>query len=239
MNTQTFSYITSFILAGCALLTLIVIIPAASASAQQLKPGWRAWVWPLAFAFFVLGSLSAGLSLALDLHNSSGVAWWGGVRDLLLGAALTLIVLNAVYRFLARRSALYFAPFIWLGYLIYVMAIFTLNDHRALAFWLFTGVCALLLIGIYASLYAQERERASDAIPTMIAAVLTTLADVVSSLNFSVHWGWLAFDQAGPAHLVQIAAIFFFLKAASNGYVVKYALHRRQQREHLLVEAKR
>ncbi len=234
MNAQVISYISSFVLAGCAILALLIIVPAASASAQQLKPGWRAWVWPLAFMAFGLSSLFAGFGLSFLPADTSGWVLW---RDLLLGLGLTLIVLNSVYRLLVRRTAPYFAPFIWCGFGCFATSILAFATDRAVTLSVFVGVGALILLTVYSGIYMLERERASDAIPALVAAALTSVSDVTNSLNFKLDLGFLSFNQEFATHLLQIPAIFFFLIAANNGYVVKYALHRRQQREHLLVEA--
>lgn len=234
MNEQISSYVSDFLLAGCSLLALIIIIPATSASAQQIKPGWRAWVWPLAFAAMFGSSLIAGLNTSLEAKAS---VYWQVVSDFLLGLAVTLIVLNSIYRVSTHRHSWYFAPFVWLGFTSYIGSVAMFNADCGLATLTFTSSYALILIAIYAYLFLQERERAADALPSLMAATLIILSGIFYTVTFSFKPGWLDFNQNLPMHLLEVVAVFFFLSAAGKGYVVKYALQRRIEREKILVEA--
>jgi hypothetical protein len=233
LNEQTVSCISDFVLTGYALIALLIVIPAASASAQQIKPAWRAWVWPLAFVSIAVANLGAALH---NLFGEAETASWLILHYVLLGLALTLIVLNAVYRMIVQHTALYFAPFIWLGYFSYIMAVLTFGSSRPATFLAFGGLAALVLLSIYSTIFVQEHERASDAVPALIAATLTIFAAILGNFSFSFDWGWLSFNQELVVNIVQLPAFIFFLATANNGYTVKYALQRRQQREDLLIE---
>jgi hypothetical protein len=233
LNEQIVSCISDFVLTGYALIALLIVIPAASASAQQIKPAWRAWVWPLAFVSFAIANLGAALNIMFDGAEATS---WLTLHYILLGYALTLIALNAIYRMIVQHTALYFAPFIWLGYLSYVMAVLTFGSNRSTAFLVFGGLAALVLLGIYSVIFVQEHERASDAVPALIAAALTVLTAVLGNFPFNFSLGWLSFNQDLVMNIAALFALGFFLATANNGYTVKYALQRRQQRENLLIE---
>lgn len=233
MSQQLSSSITDFLLAGCSLLALIIIIPAASASAQQIKPGWRAWVWPLAFASIFGSGLVAGLNTTVQNQPSLS---WQEASEFLFGLALTLMVLNSIYRVSTNRNGWYFAPFVWLGYAAYLGSVVCLNSDCGWATLTYTSLAAITLIGVYAYLFVQERERAADAVPSLIAAALVVVSGIFYTVSFSVNGGFLNFNQNLPLHLLEVVALFFFLSSSGKGYVVKYALQRRIEREKILVE---
>ena len=232
MSLRTTTFITDFIVAGCAILALIVVIPAASAASNRIRPGWRAWVWPLVFLSLAGSSICGGFAtLAKDNEDAPLVQ----VTNLLLGLTLHWIILNSFYRVLPDTVARLIAPSVWLGYAIFVVA--RLFSNSFLAVTIYEIICGAIVAMAYIAAYAKDRDRAADAIPILIGLSLTVLGVLLNTFPFSFDLIILSISNAILFHLLQAVGVIFFMLGGNSSYSVKYAAERRRERERELIQS--
>ncbi len=225
MSEQVATYLTGFMLVLISLLALLLVIPEASAASNRLKPGWRAWVWPLAFLGWLVKSSTEVVALSQNLNNTS-LLWQIG--DLAACFALTMLVLNSVYRALDDTGASRVTLIAWTIYFFFAPVIILLNFLPGL--FIYEALCAVGLSVFYILLYLREGSRAADA-PYVIAGVgFLLLSAVVQPISFELNLVFVVISQSFLAHLIQIVAIFFLYKGAANSYTVKYLAQRRRER---------
>lgn len=225
MTVHAATYLTGYVLLFCTLLSLLLVIPAASAASNKLKPGWRAWVWPLAFLGLLVKNSTETAALSDKLDGTS-LVWQIG--DLAVCFSLTMLVLNSVHRTLDDSGATRFSLIAWLLYFLFAIAITWLGFLPGLL--IYETLCTIGLTVFYAMLYLQQRNRAPDAPLVMAGVVLLLVGAIFRSLSFNFLVGPLVLDQLILAHLIEIGAIYFLLRGATNSYSVKYAAQRRRER---------
>ncbi|MEI6047018.1 MAG: hypothetical protein WCS37_21935 [Chloroflexota bacterium] len=225
MSVYNATYLTGYLLVFVSLLALLLVIPEASAASNRFKPGWRAWVWPLGFLGLLLKN-SSEATAGLQRMDNTSLLWQLG--DLAACFSLTMLVLNSVYRVLNDTRAHRFTLSAWVAYLLFALALFWFNSFPiVLIYEVLSGVGLTIFYGI---LYFQQRDRAADAPPVVAGVSLLVLSALLSLFTFQLDLGFLAFNQAVIAHLIQIGSLFFLYKGASNSYSVKYAAQRRLER---------
>jgi hypothetical protein len=233
MSVYTATYLTGYVLVFFSLLALLLVIPEASAASNRFNPGWRAWVWPLSFLGLLVKNLSEATA-ALQKMDSTSLLWQLG--DLAACFSLTMLVLNSVYRVLDGKQAYHFNLLSWLVYSFFVVAILWFNSFPVPL--IYEVLCGIGLTVFYILLYLQQRDRAADAPPTTAGVSLLVLSALLYLFSFQLDLVFIAFNQAVLAHFVQIAALIFLYKGASNSYSVKYAAQRRQERSQPVLNRK-
>jgi hypothetical protein len=226
MSEKATNVTTGFLLTGCAILALLIVIPAASAAANRIKPGWRAWVWPLVFLSLAASTLLETIGI-LRGDPRSGVL--GQLNVLLLGLTLHWIILNSFYRALGDRPARTIAPFVWLGYALFVVA--QLISGQYLSVLIYEILCAAVLAVVYFPLFVKDRDLSADSQPILIGLVLSVLAALVRGIEFSADLVLLVLTNTAVFHLVQGIGVIFFMIGGNSSYNVKYAAQRRRERE--------
>jgi hypothetical protein len=226
MSAHAASYITGFFLAFVTLVALLLVIPEASAASKRLKKTWQAWVWPLTFLGLLVKSVTEAIAL-LQKQESSSFLWQLG--DLAACFALTVLVLNSVYRALDDTGAHRITLVAWILYFLFALAIFALSTVPVLL--IFEVLSAVGLTVFYARLYFQQRERAPDAPPVIIAITLLLFSALLYIFPFNLDLRVIEFNQIVLAHLLQIVATFFLYRGANLSYTVKYVAHRREERK--------
>ncbi len=227
MSERSLTSGSGYILALVAALLLFLIIPAASAAYRRLRPAWRAWVWPLMFGGLALTSVLASVATMQGILDT-GAPVWKTVNGL-AGLSFTFLTLNALYRavndgWLARR----FAWSIWLAYALFLLAVVAFDSF--LTVLIYDAVSSILVFIVHSTLYARDRDRASDARSIMIGTAFILLSDLVASFDFSLVLGPIGFTQLFPSNLLQIMALVFFYLGASASYSIKYDLQRSRER---------
>ncbi len=227
MSVYTASYLTGYLLVFFTLLALLLVIPQASAAAHRFKPGWRAWVWPLAFLGLLVKNATevAGVMQKLE---SDALLWQIG--DLVACFSLTMLVINSVHRVMDNAGAHRFTMLSWFIYFLFALAIFWLNAFPV--FLIYEVLCTVGLVVFYAMLYAQQGNRAPDAPPVMAGVSLLLIGTILYLLPFELNLSLISINQSFVAHLIQVVAIVLLYKGASNAYNVKYANQRLHERNH-------
>ena len=217
---------SGYILALVAGLLLFLIVPAAHAASRRLKPGWRAWVWPLVFGGLALTSLSAVLATMLGVRDATAPIW--KVVNGLAGLSFTFLTLNALYRAVEDKTARRFAPLIWLVYGLFMMAVLVVDSF--LTVLVYDAVSSILVFLVYSTIYARDRGRANDARSIMIGTAMVLAADIAASFDFNLVLGPFSFNQFLPYNLLEILALVFFYLGAAASYSIKYDLQRSRER---------
>ncbi len=226
MTDQASTYISGYFLALEAAVLLFLIIPAASAAARRLKPAWRAWVWPLIFGGLALTSVCSATASILNITDTREPLW--KAVNLLAGLSFTFLTLNTLYRAVPEAVARSFAPLVWVVYLVFAIGVLAVASFVPVL--IYDAVCSVLVFLFYSSLFARDRDRATDALPVMFGTGLILLADLVASFTFVVRLGPLSFDQLLPFNLLEIVALVLFFQGASASYSVKYDMQRSRER---------
>jgi hypothetical protein len=217
---------SGYLLALVALVLLLLIIPAASAAGHRLKPGWRAWMWPLFFAGITIASLCATTAAAQNITDTEAFIW--KLNNFLAGSSFTFLALHTLYRAVPELMARRFAPLVWLVYLIFAMGVLLVPSFVPVL--IYDAACAVLVFIVHSTLYARDRDRAADALPIMIGTGVILLADLVASFGFAVNLGFLQFNQLFPFNLLSLIGLIFFFRGASASYGVKYDMERSRER---------
>jgi len=225
MSAHSITHLIGYGLVFCSLLALLLVIPEASAAAHKFKPGWRAWVWPLAFLGLLLKN-STETTATLQKMGSSSFLWQMG--DLATSFSLTMLVLNSIYRIINDTKAYRYALVVWLIFFLFVFAIFGLGLVAGL--FVYETICAAGICTFYGLLYLQQRNRAADAPPVIAGVALLFLSASLYFIPIGIDLALFMVDQVAIAHVVQIVALFFLYQGASNSYTVKYAAQRRLER---------
>jgi hypothetical protein len=224
MDEKTAILVSNYILGGCASLALLLIVPAASAAAHRLQPGWRAWVFPLAFVSLIISVILNIASLQTNLGDNSVLM---KLAILTTGLSLTFLVLNALYRALILK-AWRLAMAVWLAFAIFAVALALFNSVLVLTFY--ETACAAVLFALYGSVYVREQEKASDVLPIFIGTGIMVVAVILNSFYFAFSLGFITISQQVLYHIFQSFAVFFFLKAGFLFYNIKYAEQRNLER---------
>lgn len=218
--------ISGYLLALVALVLMLLIIPAASAAGRRMKPGWRAWMWPLIFAGMAVASLCGATAAAQNITDTNAFIW--KLDNFLAGVSFTFLALHTLYRAVPEMMARRFAPLIWMVYLIFTMGVLLVPSFVPVL--IYDAVCAVLVFLVHSTLYARDRDRAADALPIMIGTGLILVADLIASFGFSVGLGFFNFNQLFPFNILVLVGLVFFFKGASNSYGVKYDMQRSRER---------
>ncbi len=226
MSEAATTYTSGFLLALVATILMLLIVPAASAASRRLKPGWRAWVWPLIFAGLALTSLSSALAAMLNIEDTS--LFLVRAVYLLAGMSFTFLTVNALYRAVPEAVARRFSPLLWAVYLLFTISALVVNSFVTLL--VYDAVCSVLVFLVYSTLYARDRDQAADAIPIMVGTGLILVADLVASFVFRTQIGPVVFNELLLFNLLEIIALVFFFRGASASYGVKYDLQRHHER---------
>jgi hypothetical protein len=224
MDEKTAVITSNYVLAGCALIALLLIVPAASAAANRLQPGWRAWVFPLAFFSLLACGILNIVSLQGQLGSYSVLL---KLATLATGLSLHFFVLNALYRALIEK-AWRLALAVWAVFILFAVAVFFVDSVLVLTFY--ESACAAVLFALYGSVYVREQEKASDVLPIFIGTVIIVLAVIVNAVSFSLSFGFITINQAFTYYFLQAIAVFFFLKGGFHFYNIKYAEQRNMER---------
>ncbi|HEX2911235.1 MAG TPA: hypothetical protein VH186_10535 [Chloroflexia bacterium] len=217
---------SGFFLTLAAFIMLLLIVPAASAAGRRIKPGWRAWVWPLFFGCLALTGLFSSLAAAFSTDNLASLSW--KIVNLMAGLSFTFLTLNTLYRAFSDELARRLAPLIWVVYLVFAIAVLAFTSFVPVL--VYDAVCSILVFLTHSTLYAHNRDRNIDARHIMVGTGLILLADLVASFQFNFSFGPLSFNQLLPYDLLQIAALIFFYMGASASYSLKYDKQRSQER---------
>lgn len=222
MDERTAIILSNYILGACATLTLFLILPAASAAAHRLHPGWRAWVFPWAFVSLIIVAI---LNISnLQVTNSYPL---DKLAILTTGLSLNFFVLNALYRALIVK-AWRLAMLVWLAYLLFLGAVFLFNSVLVLT--VYEVLCATVLFVLYGSVFVREHEKAADVLPIFIGTGIIVLAVAINSFVFAFSLGFIVISQAFLYHILQSISLFFFLKGGFHFYNIKYAEQRNMER---------
>ncbi len=224
--------LADFLLVACAVIAMIVVIPAASASSNKIRPGWRAWVWPLVFLSLALSTFCSAFSSLQRFSVPNPLIQLAG---LLLGLTLHWIILSAVYR-IVNKTGSTIAPFVWLGYGIFT-AIFLLTNNFV-AVTVYELICAIIVGVVYISVFARDRDLAADALPILIGLALNVLGAFVNSFSFSFTLVVVPLNNEIIFHLMQAIGVIYFMRGSNISYSVKYAAQRRLERERELLSTK-
>lgn len=215
-----------YVQAIVAVILLLLIVPAASASSRQIKPGWRAAIWPFIFAGFGLTSLSG--ALASGNPSVTSETWLWKAFHLLAGFSFTLLTVESVYRAVSSVRLLRIVPVIWAFFIAFIASV--LLAPSFIPVLVYSTACGVVVFLTYSTLYARDRDRASDALSIMIGTGIILFADLVASLAFEVNLGFASFSQVLPYNLLVIIALIFLYRGASASYNVKYDLYRSRER---------
>jgi hypothetical protein len=226
MSESAATLVSGYLLALVALVLLLLIIPAASAASRRLKPGWRAWMWPLIFAGMALASLCAATAAAQNIQDTNAFIW--KLDNFLAGVSFTFLALHTLYRAVPEKLARRFAPLIWAVYLVFTMGVMLVPSFVPVL--IYDAACAVLVFLVHSTLYARDRDRAADALPIIIGTGLILVADLIASFGFLVSLGPLSFNQLFPFNLLVLVGLIFFFKGASASYGVKYDMQRSRER---------
>ncbi|MEI7554014.1 hypothetical protein [Candidatus Chlorohelix sp.] len=228
MSERTSTYLTSFLVAGCAILALLVVIPAASAAANRIKPGWRAWVWPLVFLSMSVASICDSVVAMKDYSRSDLL---GQITVLFLGLTLHWIILNSFYRWQGDIIARVIAPFVWVAFALFVAAqLLSASFFSLIAYEI---ICAVIITLVYFPLYVKDRDLATDALPILAGLALNVIGAFFNSFDFKINFGLATINNIVIFHLFQAVGIILFLIGGNNSYTVKYAAQRRRERERI------
>ncbi len=231
MSLSSAVILTSYLQVLFALLALLLVIPQASAASNKIKPGWRAWVWPLVFFGLLVQNGTEATALAQNLDKNSFLWQFG---DLAACFSLTMLVLNSVHRVLDNAGAHRFTMAAWGLYLFFSLAI--IGPGLFPGFVIYEVLCAIGLSVFYARLYLKERERAGDAIPVIAGVAFLLIYASFQVLAFNWDFGFLSLNQAIFSHIAGIIALITLFIGASNSYTLKYAAQRRRDRDQPSIE---
>jgi hypothetical protein len=226
MSERAATLVSGYLLALVALVLMLLIIPAASAAGRRLKPGWRAWVWPVIFAGMTIASLCATTAVAQNIVDRNAFIW--KLDNFLNGATFTFLALQTLYRAVPETMARRFAPLIWAVYLVFMIGVLMVPSFVPVL--IYDAVCAVLVFLVHSTLYARDRDRAADALPIMIGTGFILVAALIASFVFTVNLGPLNFNQLLPFNLLVVVGLVFFFKGASASYGVKYDMQRSRER---------
>ncbi len=226
MSERAAALTSGYLLALVALGLMFLIIPAASAAGRRLKPGWRAWMWPLIFAGMALATLCATLATSQNIEDTNNFLW--KLDNFLAGVSFSFLALHTLYRAAPDLVARRFAPLVWIVYLVFTMGVLMVPSF--LPVLLYDAACAVLVFLAHSTLYARDRDRAADALPIIIGTGLILVADLVASFGFVVDLGPLHFNQLLPFNVLVIIGLIFFFRGASASYGVKYDMQRSRER---------
>jgi hypothetical protein len=226
MSERAATLVSGYLLALVALVLMFLIIPAASAAGRRLKPGWRAWMWPLIFAGMGLATLCAALATSQNIEDTNDFLW--KLDNFLAGVSFSFLALHTLYRAAPEKVARRFAPLVWIVYLLFTMGVLLVPSFVPV--FIYDAACAVLVFLAHSTLYARDRDRAADALPIMIGTGLILVADLVASFGFVVDLGPIHFDQLLPFNVLVLVGLIFFFKGASNSYGVKYDMQRSRER---------
>jgi hypothetical protein len=226
MSEQFIVMLSGFLAMGVAVVMLLLIVPAASASARQLKPGWRSAIWTLVFGTASLASLSGTLIFAQFGPNGNALAL--SLFELLAGLFFTFLTLEAVYRAIPDHPILRYTFAVWITYGLFAIAVALTDSFLPVLFY--DMVCAILVFSVYGYLYARQRDRASDAPPIMVGIGFVLAADLIAVFAFRVDLGIAVVNQLALYNLLMAVSYILFFKGASASYSVKYDQHRSRER---------
>lgn len=215
-----------YVQAAVAVVLLLLIVPAASASSRQIKPGWRAAIWPFIFGGFGLTSLVG--ALASGYSGASMNDWLWKTFHLLAGFSFTLLTIESVYRAFSGSRQLRLVPLIWAFFAAFFASVMLAPSFIPVL--VYSTACGVVVFLTYSTLYARDRDRASDALSIMIGTGIILSADLVASITFQVNLGFMSFNQVLPYNFLIIIALVFLWRGASASYNVKYDLHRSRER---------
>lgn len=233
MSVYTAGYLSGYLLVFFSLLALLLVIPEASAASHRIKPGWRAWVWPLAFLGLLVKNATESTAL-LQKVDTSSLLWQFG--DLAACFSVTMLVLHSVHRVLDYTGAHRVTLIAWGIYFLFALAIFALSSVPVLL--IYEVLCTVGLAVFYSMLYLRQRDRAADAPPALVGVSLLLLSALLNVFTFEISLQLITLNEVVVGHLVQVVAIFYLYKGASNSYSVKYAAQRRQERSQPILDRK-
>lgn len=226
MTERTATLASGYLLALVALVLMFLIIPAASTAGRRLKPGWRAWMWPLIFVGMALATLCAALATSQNIEDNGSFLW--KLDNFLAGVSFSFLALHTLYRAAPDVLARRFAPLVWIVYLVFTMGVLLVPSFVPVL--IYDAACAVLVFLAHSTLYARDRDRAADALPIMIGTGLILVADLVASFGFVIDLGPLRFNQLLPFNILVIVGLIFFFRGASASYGVKYDMQRSRER---------
>jgi hypothetical protein len=226
MSEQFIVISSGYLAMGVAVVMLLLIVPAASASARQLKPAWRSAIWTLVFGTATLANLSGTLIFAQFGTNGNGLAV--SFFELLAGLFFTFLTLEAVYRAIPDHPILRYTFAVWITYGLFAVAVLLTDSFLPVLFY--DMACAILVFSVYGYLYARQRDRASDAPPIMVGIGFVLAADLVATFAFRADLGIAVINQLFVYNLLMAVSYILFFKGASASYSVKYNQQRSRER---------